>query len=239
MRYVYSEIAKTKNNSSIFRFCNDSRKFVLKENFSFHLFTTHAPCGDASIFAISNETDGNSEIPVKRRKVVEKRVEDNESGYILPRSDEHSDQNNEVAGNFTGAKIILNNFDVPQDLMSQDIGRLRTKPGRGVCTLSMSCSDKLARWNAIGLQGALLSILIDRPIYLSSITFDKTSGYCVIDSMERALWKRFSIIDQQNDWMNVQRPTIAFCAESGFQFHKNDNLGPSPCSIVWCDIDDR
>ena len=52
-------------------------------------------------------------------------------------------------------------------------GVLRTKPGRGERTLSMSCSDKIARWNVVGLQGALLSLLLDRPAYLSSIVIGK------------------------------------------------------------------
>jgi tRNA-specific adenosine deaminase 1 len=78
------------------------------------------------------------------------------------------------------------------------LGVLRTKPGRADSpqTLSMSCSDKIARWNAVGIQGALGSAFF-HPIYLTKIIIGEVPQDlhdAVKSDCERAFWGRLQDI---------------------------------------------
>jgi hypothetical protein len=87
-----------------------------------------------------------------------------------------------------------------------NFGAIRTKPGRAdsTPTISLSCSDKIAGWTVLGLQGALLENLFD-PVYLSGIVIggvehDAPCGWhgrpgkawreVIGKEVERALWGR-------------------------------------------------
>ena len=84
-------------------------------------------------------------------------------------------------------------------------GVLRTKPGRAdsPTTASMSCSDKIAAWNVLGLQGALGSLLFV-PLYVDSIIIGEVPQDVrdvVLDDCRRAFWER--IEGFEGNWMLI------------------------------------
>lgn len=90
----------------------------------------------------------------------------------------------------TGAKCVPGGPADPlhPGVRFHSVGVLRVKPGRGEPTLSLSCSDKLARWVVLGFQGALLSHYLEEALYFSTVVV----GRCPYSQevMHRALVAR-------------------------------------------------
>jgi len=57
---------------------------------------------------------------------------------------------------------------------------------QGQRLVTMSCSDKLTRWNVLGLQGNLLSNFVE-PIYLESVSIGSMFN---INHMKRTIYGR-------------------------------------------------
>lgn len=112
-----------KNGSTFLCFNETSKKYSIREGVRFHFFTTHAPCGDASIFPKNIIEDfgqvvGNLEEAVSDEdEVPRKIVRIGEVGDIFR----------------TGAKCLAE--DKKQDLKDKGsgyhvLGVVRTKPGK-------------------------------------------------------------------------------------------------------------
>ncbi|SJL01552.1 uncharacterized protein ARMOST_04874 [Armillaria ostoyae] len=88
-------------------------------------------------------------------------------------------------------------------------GVLRTKPGRAdsLPTQSMSCSDKIALWNVLGIQGALGSQFLF-PLCITNIVVGEvppSMREMVLEDCNRALWDRLGWQGLAGDY---HRPSI-------------------------------
>ncbi|KAJ1866226.1 hypothetical protein LPJ78_002049 [Coemansia sp. RSA 989] len=99
------------------------------------------------------------------------------------------------------------------------LGSLRLKPGRAdsIPTLSMSCSDKIAKWNALGVQGSLLAMLM-APLYISSIVVGDLYNH---KSIDRAINQRGVSALAGKDLPRHYRANICSISHTTVEFKKS------------------
>lgn len=208
IRYLLAQIRETNREEgrSIFKFDDAIMKFRLEKDVKFHMFTTSTPCGDASIYSTSDNQD---EPETKKVKITE-----------LPHG-------------FTGAKLLF--YEDVEDAMAQTEGKIRIKPGKGDRTMSLSCSDKIARWNMMGLQGCMMSSVVE-PIYLNSVVLADGTPFNQT-AMERALFKRFRDANKfLNHPFQLHQPTVIIANNRmNFPYGKSnaERVNPSANSIIF------
>lgn len=112
-----------KNGATFLRFDDTSKKYGIREGVRFHFFTTHAPCGDASIFPMDGVEDFGEVVGGPEEAVSE----DEEVPRKVARIGDEGDIFR------TGAKCLAGGEK--QDLKEKGrgyhvLGAVRTKPGK-------------------------------------------------------------------------------------------------------------
>ncbi|KAI0650132.1 hypothetical protein C8Q79DRAFT_998051 [Trametes meyenii] len=122
-------------------------------------------------------------------------------------------------------------------------GVMRTKPGRADSppTLSMSCSDKIAAWNVLGLQGALASDFLS-PVYIDRIIIGEVEPplqVMVREDCARALYTRLRSIAGLVAPYRLNEPRIEFTSIP-FEHSRfaNDPPAASGCNDSLCWVAD-
>lgn len=214
--YLYDNIEQAlQSKKSIFIFENG--KFTLKHNIEFIFYSSQLPCGDASIIPKEDEENFGEVLQSLKQKACED-ISDIDSKKL--KGDIHR----------TGAKCLPG---LEQDSMQPGtnyhlLGQVRIKPGRGDRTLSVSCSDKIARWIHVGVQGALLDLLINEPILINHFIFGAGVPYSE-ESLTRSLLRRNNVPTALLGVMpKFYQSTMMFP-----HVKSESNVRPAAGSIVW------
>lgn len=216
--YLYDHLERSlKNEPSIFT--QESGKFVLKGHIDFIFYSSQLPCGDASIISKTGEEEQFGDVvESNKRSATDSNCED--SKMLKLEDDIHR----------TGAKCLPESDQDPKEDGNKYhlVGQVRTKPGRGDRTLSVSCSDKMARWIHIGIQGALLDILLAKPIYIKHFIFGAGVPYSE-ETLRRAFLKR----DLDQEVVLKCIPEFYQCSVIFDCVRTQEDLRPAPGSVVW------
>jgi double-stranded RNA-specific adenosine deaminase len=180
LRYFQEKVLALFNGnegSSIFQFTNNDHqteepalRLQLKDKIKFHMYSSSQPCGNASIkkwakgvSIVPNESLKAHEYPIDIHRKIDFQAKAEGQIALTCKRDGHGDHKSDDIADSTRP--------LPPHLLPSGLCSITSQEG-----YIMSCSDKIAKWNALGIQGSGFSHLLDKPIYLTTFTIGRKFG---------------------------------------------------------------
>ncbi|XP_069134047.1 double-stranded RNA-specific adenosine deaminase-like isoform X2 [Argopecten irradians] len=149
IRFLYKKLLTYEpNGPNGFFVKSASGKLKIRDGITFHLYISTAPCGDGALFSPRDSASNNTPLETLKDRTHHPTFTSQVQGLLRTKM-EGGEGTIPVEPDFT-----VQTFDGIQ---------------RGERLRTMSCTDKICRWNVVGMQGALLSHFLE-PVYLDSLT---------------------------------------------------------------------
>ena len=172
-------------------------RYRVRPSVTFHLYTSSAPCGNATVKrwakgAKERFVDGLSAFETPPGSDDHGRpswsaVKEGQIAFLYKKDPgSAASEPSEPRGTGFGAdKADETEKDVASGNRAiasgggGDVARF-VPPGASTTGRVLTCSDKLATWSCVGLQGALLASLLTEPVYLASVTVGRKFNQAIL-----------------------------------------------------------
>ena len=196
-----------------------NKKFQLNKHVTIHMYTSSTPCGNSTIkkFAQMSKEKFQSNVhahqwPIPKHEPIQRHSIHLGQFSLLLKKDSSNNSNSTSQSNSccsVGCSGNANDIHPPlskkQKLWPAIQNDQWCPPGTSTVYHGKgrihTCSDKICRWNCLGVQGSLLASMIDNghPIYMASLTVGRKFSNCICRRAVCCRATGFDELVQNND----------------------------------------